>query len=71
MFSLRTAGKFPRGTQVRQVRIAFQVPNIYDYITKLCRQQKPYKITKMQIIATWEKAKPDTENIISRLQDFK
>jgi hypothetical protein len=36
---LRTIGKFPRRTPVRQLHMAFQVPYIYDYITKLCRQQ--------------------------------
>jgi hypothetical protein len=36
---LRTSGKFLRRTPVRELYMAFQVPYIYDYITKLCRQQ--------------------------------
>jgi hypothetical protein len=36
---LRTTGKYPRCTAVRELHMAFQVPYIYDYITKLCRQQ--------------------------------
>jgi hypothetical protein len=36
---LRTTGKFPRCAPVREVHMAFQVPYIHDYITKLCRQQ--------------------------------
>jgi hypothetical protein len=33
---LRTTGKFSRCTPIH---MAFQVPHIYDYITKLCKQQ--------------------------------
>jgi hypothetical protein len=36
---LRTAGKFPKCTPVRELHMALQVPYIYDYVTKLCRQQ--------------------------------
>jgi hypothetical protein len=36
---LRTTGNFSRCTPVRELYMAFQVPCIYDYITKLCRQQ--------------------------------
>jgi hypothetical protein len=36
---LRTNGNFPRGTSVRGLHKAFNIPYIYDYITKLCRQQ--------------------------------
>jgi hypothetical protein len=36
---LRTIGNFPRHTPVRTLHTAFNIPNIYDYITKLCRQQ--------------------------------
>jgi hypothetical protein len=37
--ALRTIGKFPRNTPIRDMHISLQVPYIYDYITKLCRQQ--------------------------------
>jgi hypothetical protein len=36
---LRTNGKISRGTPVRDLHTAFNLPYVYDYITKLCRQQ--------------------------------
>jgi hypothetical protein len=36
---LCTIGNFPRRTPVRELHKAFNIPYIYDYITKLCRQQ--------------------------------
>jgi hypothetical protein len=38
---LRTIGNFPRRTPVRDLHMAFKFPHIYiyNYITKLCRQQ--------------------------------
>jgi hypothetical protein len=36
---LRTTGNFPRRTLLRNLQIAFKLRYIYDYITKLCRQQ--------------------------------
>jgi hypothetical protein len=36
---LRTIGNFPKCTPVRDLNMAFKPPYIYDYITKLCRQQ--------------------------------
>jgi hypothetical protein len=36
---LRTTGNFPRCTLVRDMHEAFQIPYVYDYITKSCRQQ--------------------------------
>jgi hypothetical protein len=36
---LRTIGKLPRRTPVRDLHIAFQIPYVYDYVTKSCRQQ--------------------------------
>jgi hypothetical protein len=36
---LRTIGIFPRSTPVRDLHMAFEIPFVYDYITKLCRQQ--------------------------------
>jgi hypothetical protein len=36
---LRTIGSFPRRTSVRDMHVALQIPYVYDYITKLCRQQ--------------------------------
>jgi hypothetical protein len=36
---LRTTSNFPRRTPVRELHKAFSIPYIYDYITKLSRQQ--------------------------------
>jgi hypothetical protein len=36
---LRTIGNFPRSTPVRELHMAFKISYVYDYITKLCRQQ--------------------------------
>jgi hypothetical protein len=36
---LRTNGNFPKRTSVRDMNKAFQIPYVYDYITKSCRQQ--------------------------------
>jgi hypothetical protein len=36
---LRTTGNFPRRTSFRDLHVAFQIPYLYDYVTKLCRQQ--------------------------------
>jgi hypothetical protein len=36
---LPTIGNFPRCTLVRYLHAAFKIPNVYDYTTKLCRQQ--------------------------------
>jgi hypothetical protein len=36
---LRTTGNFPRCTPVRDLQTAFNLPYVYDYITKLCQKQ--------------------------------
>jgi hypothetical protein len=36
---LRTTGNLPRRTPTRDLRAAFKIPYIYDFVTKLCRQQ--------------------------------
>jgi hypothetical protein len=69
---LRTKGNLPRCTLVRVMHVAFQIPYVYDYITKLCRRQaeinnnnnnKSFTIMKMKIYAILDKSKPHTENI--------
>jgi hypothetical protein len=35
---LRTIGNLPRSIPVRDLHMAFKIPYVYDYITKLCRQ---------------------------------
>jgi hypothetical protein len=36
---LRTIGNLPRCTLVRNMHVAFQIPYVYDYTTKLCRRK--------------------------------
>jgi hypothetical protein len=36
---LRITGNFPRCTPIRNLHTAFNLPYVYDYITKLCRKQ--------------------------------
>jgi hypothetical protein len=36
---LRAIGNFPRRTQVHDLHMAFHLPYVCDYMTKLCRQQ--------------------------------
>jgi hypothetical protein len=57
---LRTTGNFPRHTSVRDMHVAFQVPYVYDYITKLCRRQA--EINQNHENENVRK-KPHTENI--------
>jgi hypothetical protein len=57
----RTIGNFPKRTSVRDIHKYFHMPYVYDFITKLCRQQaESSKIMKMKMFATLDKAKPDT-----------
>jgi hypothetical protein len=36
---LHITDKFQRSTPIRDMHMAFQIPYVYDYITKSCRQQ--------------------------------
>jgi hypothetical protein len=36
---LRTIGNLSWRTPVRDLHVAFKIPYVFDYITKLCRQQ--------------------------------
>jgi hypothetical protein len=36
---LHTTGNFPSSKLIRDMHVAFQIPYVYDYITKLGRQQ--------------------------------
>jgi hypothetical protein len=45
------------------MHVAFQISNVYDYITNHAgSKQKSYKITKMKMFAVLDKAKLDTGN---------
>jgi hypothetical protein len=37
---LCTIGNFPRNTSIQDTHVAFHVPYVYNYITKLCRRQE-------------------------------
>jgi hypothetical protein len=37
--ALRPTGNFPRRTPTRALHVAFKIPYVYGFITKLCRQQ--------------------------------
>jgi hypothetical protein len=39
---LRTIGNSSRRTPVREIHMAFHLPYVYDYMTKLCRQQEEF-----------------------------
>jgi hypothetical protein len=39
---LRIIGNFPRSTPVHDMHVAFQIPYVYYYITKSCRQQAEF-----------------------------
>jgi hypothetical protein len=61
---LRTIGKLPRRTPIRELNMAFKIPYVYDYITKLCRQQaEVIKIMIMRMFIILGKAKPDIGSI--------
>jgi hypothetical protein len=61
---LRTIGNFPRRTPIRDLHMAFKLPYIYHYIKNYAgNKQKSYKIMKMQMFLTLDKAKGDTGNI--------
>jgi hypothetical protein len=61
---LRTTGNFPRRTPVLDLHMAFTLPYIYDYITKLCKQQaEVIQNHENEMFATLDKANPDTGNI--------
>jgi hypothetical protein len=36
---LRTIGNFPRRAPIRELHVAFKIPYVYGFVTKLCRQQ--------------------------------
>jgi hypothetical protein len=36
---LRTIGNLPRHTPTRDLHMTFKIPYLYDFVTKLCRQQ--------------------------------
>jgi hypothetical protein len=55
---LRTIGKILRRTWIGDLHVAFQIPHVYDCITKLCRQQaEVIQIMKMNIFSKLDKAK--------------
>jgi hypothetical protein len=45
---LRAIGNLDRRTPVRDLHLAFKIPYVYDYITKLCRRQVDISYPKSQ-----------------------
>jgi hypothetical protein len=61
---LLAIGNYPRRIPVRDLHLAFKIPLVYDFITKLCRQQaEVIKIMTTKIFAPLGKAKTVTQNI--------
>jgi hypothetical protein len=59
---LRTIGRFPRRTSVRDMHVPFQIPYVYDYITKSVSMQKSYNFVKMKMFDILDKVKPNMGN---------
>jgi hypothetical protein len=60
---LRTTGNFPQFTPVRDLHTDFNLSYVYDYITKLCRQQAEVIQYDENEHVPNEKSKPDIENV--------
>jgi hypothetical protein len=61
---LRTIGNFPRHTPDRDLHKVLKLPHLYDYITKLCRQQaEVIQNHDNKKFATLDKARPETGNM--------
>jgi hypothetical protein len=61
---LRTTGNFPKHTRVRDLHMALKLLYVYDYITKLCRQQaEVIQNHENAMFTILDKTEPDTENI--------
>jgi hypothetical protein len=59
-----TIGNSPMGTSVREMHMAFHLPYVYNYMTKLCGQQAEVIINRdNENFCILYKAKPDIENI--------
>jgi hypothetical protein len=53
-------GNFPRRTPTREVHVAFKIPHLHDFITKLCKYRAEVipKHDNKNVLATMDKAKP-------------
>jgi hypothetical protein len=61
---LRTTGKYPRNTTIRDMHISFQITYVHDYITNNAgNKPKSFNITRIYMFTILDKAKQDTENI--------
>jgi len=38
--ALSTIGNFPRHTPIRELHVAFKIPYVYGFVTKLCSRQQ-------------------------------
>jgi hypothetical protein len=62
--AIRTTGNFPRCTPVRNLHTVFNLLYVYDYITKLCRQQAEVILNhENEYVCSIGQGKEDKENI--------
>jgi len=61
----RTDGNFTRSKAICELHVTFKIPHFYDFIRELysSSKQKSYKITKIQIYAKYDTAKPNTGSL--------
>jgi hypothetical protein len=60
---LRTTGNLPRSTPTRALHRTFQIPYVYDYVTKICRKQAEVIQTHDNVMfETQAKTKPSIGN---------
>lgn len=56
--ALRMFGEFKKKIIIRERHVAFEIPYVYDFITKLCRQQaQSREFTRIKIFLIAEKTK--------------
>jgi hypothetical protein len=60
---LRTTDNFPRCTSIRDMHVAFQFLYVYDFITKLWRQQAQVIQSHGKQMFPLSKAKPGTKSV--------
>jgi hypothetical protein len=58
---LRNTGNFQKRKPVYDLHTTYNILYVYDYITKLCKQQA--EVMRMNMFAVWKKVKADITNI--------
>ena len=61
---MHTIGNFPRRTPTGDLQVALKIPQVDDFITKLCMHQaEAIQNHERKKLATMDKENPNTENI--------